>query len=212
MQPLRQAAFLRARYRAILAYAGLIHLLLGLFIISPLLVLLAWPEEAGQTPAFLIPGLGLMAWGGLLWLVLRPREPVPLTLAEGAVIVLLAWVAAMVVGALPLMPSVGLSFSQAAFEAISGWTTTGLSVVDVTKASHLVLLYRSTMQLVGGAGLAIMMLAAFGGPVGAGLSSAEGRDRQLVPHVKRSVRLVWSIYLGYIAAGKIGRASCRERV
>ncbi len=208
MQPLRQAAFLRARYRAILAYAGLIHLLLGLFIISPLLALWAWPEEAGQAPAFLAPGLGLMAGGGLIWLVLRPREPVPISLAEGAVIVLLAWAGAMVAGALPLIPTASLSFSQAAFEAVSGWTTTGLSVVDVTQASHLVLLHRSTMQLVGGAGLAIMMLAAFGGPVGAGLSSAEGRDRQLVPHVKRSVRLVWSIYLGYIAAGVVAFRLC----
>lgn len=208
MHPLRQAAFLRARYRAILAYAGLIHLLLGLFVLSPLLALLAWPEEVGQAPAFLVPGLGLMAGGGGLWLVLRPREPMPLTLAEGAVIVLLAWLGAMVVGALPLMPTAGLSFSQAAFEAISGWTTCGLSVVDVAAASHVVLLYRSIMQLVGGAGLAIMMLAAFGGPVGAGLSSAEGRDRQLVPHVKRSVRLVWSIYLGYIAAGTLALRLC----
>ena len=208
VRPLRQAAFLRGRYRAILAYAGLIHLLLGLFILSPLLALLAWPEEAAQAGAFLWPGLGLMALGGGLWLALRPREPVPLTLAEGAVIVLLAWIAAMVAGALPLMPTAGLSFSQAAFEAISGWTTTGLSVVDVAHASHLVLLYRSIMQLVGGAGLAIMMLAAFGGPLGAGLSSAEGRDRQLVPHVKRSVRLVWGIYLGYIAAGILGLRWC----
>ncbi|MFH1059049.1 MAG: TrkH family potassium uptake protein, partial [Pseudomonadota bacterium] len=201
MKPLRQAAYLRGRYRVIVAYAALISLLLGLFILSALAALLAWPQESDQAWAFLAPGLGLVAMGGGFWLALRPREPVPLTLPEGAVIVLLAWAVALVVGALPLMPTAGLNFSQAAFEAISGWTTTGLSVVDVAKASHLVLLYRSIMQLVGGAGLAIMMLAAFGGPLGAGLSAAEGRDRQLVPHIRRSTRLVVSIYLGYIVVG-----------
>lgn len=203
MQPLRQAAYLRGRYRAILAYAALISLLLGLLILAPLAALIVWPQEAVQAWSFLAPGLGLVAAGGGLWLALRPCEPVSLTLPEGAVIVLLAWTVALVVGALPLMPTAGLNFSQAAFEAISGWTTTGLSVVDVASASHLVLLYRSVMQLAGGAGLAIMMLAAFGGPLGAGLSSAEGRDRQLVPHVKRSARLVVSIYLGYIVVGVV---------
>jgi len=94
----------------------------------------------------------------------------------------------------------GLNFTQAVFESVSGWTTTGLSVVDVTQASHVVLLWRSIMQLAGGAGLAIIMLSAITGPTGPALSVAEGRE-QLVPHVRQSAKLVMMIYGGYIIAG-----------
>jgi len=55
--------------------------------------------------------------------------------------------------------------------------------------------------LAGGAGLAIIMLSALAGPVGPGLSSAEGRGEQLLPHVQRSVKLVLTLYLGYVVIG-----------
>ena len=186
------------------AYEGLILFLLGLLVICPLPALIVWPEEAGQAWWFLLPGGGLAALGALLWWSLRPKEPMSLSTPEGAVIIVVAWAAAMLTGAVPLMGCAGLNFSQAVFEATSGWTTTGLSVVDVTKASHLILLHRSIMQLAGGAGLAILMLAAFGGPLGAGLSTAEGRARQLVPQVRRSTRLVVTIYVGYALTGILG--------
>ncbi|MBU4563549.1 MAG: TrkH family potassium uptake protein [Proteobacteria bacterium] len=183
------------------AYEGLILFLLGLLVICPLSALIVWPQEARQVWWFLLPGGSLAALGALLWWSLRPKEPVSLSTPEGAVIIVFAWAAAMLVGAVPLMGCAGLNFSQAVFEATSGWTTTGLSVVDVTKASHLILLHRSIMQLAGGAGLAILMLAAFGGPLGVGLSAAEGKETQLVPHMRRSTRLVVSIYAAYALTG-----------
>jgi trk system potassium uptake protein TrkH len=96
-----------------------------------------------------------------------------------------------------------LNFTQSLFESVSGWTTTGLTVIDESKAPHLILLWRSLMQLAGGAGLAIIMLAAIAGPMGPGLSVAEGRREQLVPHVRESARKVTGIYLGYVIAGII---------
>ena len=99
-------------------------------------------------------------------------------------------------------PSEDLTFTQAVFEAVSGWTTTGLSVVDVTTtAKHVTLLWRSTMQLIGGAGFAITMLMALAGPVGIGLPPAEGRGEQLLPHVHESARLVFLIYSAYVVVG-----------
>lgn len=99
------------------------------------------------------------------------------------------------------MAGLGLSFPLALFESVSGWTTTGLSVVDVTAAGPVVLLWRSTMQLAGGAGLAIITLSAIVGPTGGVLASAEGRSDQLAPHVRRSARLVLLIYGAYTAVG-----------
>lgn len=57
------------------------------------------------------------------------------------------------------------------------------------------------MQLGGGAGLAVIMMAALAGPVGTGLSTAEGRGEQLVPHVRRSAKIVIGLYAGYAVSG-----------
>jgi trk system potassium uptake protein TrkH len=199
----RYKSFLRQRYRAIFGYTGLVCLISGFGILSPLIALIFYPEEISLAWGFLVPGIILCVLGLILWRTLAPKKATSLTLQEGAVIVVLSWLVAIVVGTVPLMTIQGLNFTQAMFESTSGWTTTGLSVVDVTKASRLILLYRSTIELFGGAGLAIITLSAIAGPSGSGLASAEGRTEQLVPNVRRSAKLVLGIYLGYIIVGTI---------
>ena len=189
------------RYRAIFSYTGLIFLLCGLLMITPLLALLAWPNELAHSLGFILPAIMLVVIGTGMWKSFRPPKPVILTVQEGGVIVLLSWVVVILFSALPFVVIQRLSFTQAVFESVSGWTTTGLSVVDVTRATHIILLWRSIMQLAGGAGLAIIMLAAIAGPVGPGLSTAEGRSEQLVPHVRESAKLVMVIYCGYVLVG-----------
>ena len=199
----RYKSFLRQRYRAIFGYTGLVCLISGLALLLPLIALIFYPEELSLAWGFLVPGIILCVLGLILWRSLAPKKATSLTLQEGAVIVVLSWLVAIVVGTVPLMTIQGLNFTQAMFESTSGWTTTGLSVVDVTKASRLILLYRSTIELFGGAGLAIITLSAIAGPSGSGLASAEGRTEQLVPNVRRSAKLVLGIYLGYIIVGTI---------
>jgi trk system potassium uptake protein TrkH len=197
---MRESRHLRQRYRLILAHTGSILALAGGLMLVPLLAMAAWKQDGARMQAYLLPGT-LMAAGGLLLRRLMPRAVLsPLNLQEGGVIVFLSWLGVCLGSALPFMLESHLNFTQAVFESVSGWTTTGLSVVDVTKASHALLLWRSTMQLAGGAGLAILMLAALTGPAGTALHSAEGRD-QLVPNVRQSAKLVLTIYTGYVIAG-----------
>ena len=197
----RYGRFLRQRYRAILGYTGLIGLISGGVILSPLLALLAYPEETPLAWGFLVPGLALGLSGLLLWRLLAPKQAASLTLQEGAVIVVLSWLSAIAFGTVPFLLVGGLNFTQGVFESTSGWTTTGLSVVDVEQASRLILLYRSNIELAGGAGLAIITLSAIAGPVGSGLTVAEGRTDQLAPNVRRSAKLVLIIYTGYVVVG-----------
>jgi len=191
---------LRERYRSIASFTGLIMALCGLIMLSPLASLPWWPDESGLAHGFVLPGSLMVVLGVALWRLLLPRGGPVLTVQDGGVIVLLSWVIVTVVSAVPLMFGLDLHFTQAFFESISGWTTTGLSVVDVEKAPRMILLWRSIMQLAGGAGMAIILVTVAGGPMGPGLAVAEGRSDQLVPHVRRSARLVLTIYAGYASS------------
>jgi trk system potassium uptake protein TrkH len=200
---MRHSEYLRHRYRIILGYTGLLSLVICFLILSPLTLLVIYPQETALAWGFVWPGLGLVLLGALFWRFLKPRERVGLSWPEGTVIVVLAWLLAVLGGAIPFMVVSRLNFTQAIFEATSGWTTAGLSVVEVSQSAHLILFFRSVMQLAGGAGLAIIMLSALAGPVGSGLSAAEGRSEQLLPHVRQSAKLVLTLYTGYVLVGML---------
>lgn len=195
---------LRQRYRSIASFTGLILALCGLIMLTPLLALLWWPDESGLAHGFVIPGVCLLASGAALWRRLRPRHGPVLTVQDGGVIVLLSWIIVTAFSALTFMFVLRQSFTLAFFESVSAWTTTGLSVIDVEAAPRVILLWRSIMQLAGGAGMAIILVTLAGGPLGPGLAVAEGHGDQLVPHVRRSARLVLAIYAGYALAGSVG--------
>lgn len=169
----------------------------------PLIVILFYPSEMIYAGSFLLPGLPLLFAGLIIWHFLAPRETPNLTLQEGAVIVIFTWIIAILIGTVPLMITSHLTFSQAIFESTSGWTTTGLSVVDVTEAPQIILFFRSFIQLAGGAGFAIIALSAIAGSFSAGLVGAEGRTDQLAPHVRHSANIVLTIYSGYVVLGTI---------
>lgn len=198
---MRLAEHLRQRYRAILKYTGLIWGIAGLLILSPLLALPFFWHERTLAWGFLIPGLALGFSGILLWSTLKPPEGLHLTVIEGTVIVVIAWLMTTAVGAVPFLLISQLDLTFALFESTSGWTTTGLSVVEVRSAPRLILLYRSIMQLAGGAGFAIIVRATLTGPTGIGLTSAEGREEQLAPHVRQSASIVLRLYMGYVVVG-----------
>lgn len=196
-------AHLAVRYRAVLAYTGLIAAFAAIPIALPLTLLFERPSEAYLLLPIGIPAAVLLLFGGAAWLWFAPRPRPALSTSEGAVVVLASWTVAVGAGAVAFMGSAGLDVTQAVFESMSAWTTTGLSVVDVEHAPETVLLLRSTLQLAGGAGLAILMLAAAAGPAGVGLASAEGREDQLVPHVRRSASIVMRLYVSYAVVGVI---------
>ncbi len=198
---MRYQAFLWQRYRIILGYTGIMLVIIGIILLLPLTALFFFPDEIVCFYAFLLPGLSAIIPGGLLHCIFSFKENTDLTYAEGTVIVAISWISAILLGAFPFMPAFGLSFPQAVFESASGWTTTGLTVIDVTRAPHVVLLYRSVLQWMGGAGFAIIMLSALAGPSGTGLSMAEGRESQLVPNIRRSAAVVLSIYTVYTICG-----------
>jgi trk system potassium uptake protein TrkH len=190
-------------YANIIHYTGLILILAGILMLSPLVCLFFYPEEITQLWGFAIPSAVLIFFGAAAWFLLRNKNGQSLDIQQSAVIVVLSWVTVCLFSAWPFMIIQHLNFTQAVFESVSGWTTTGLSVVNVEHSSHLILLWRSVMQLAGGAGLAIIMLATIVGPAGPALGIAEGRSQQLVPQVRHSAKIVMMIYVGYAVIGII---------
>ena len=200
---MREKEFLKKHYAAILSSTGVIFLLSSVVMLTPLLILIPNPEESANALSFCLPAGCLTLLGGILWRLFKSDENITLSVQEGGIIVLVSWLTVIVFSSWPFTDVLGIPFSRAIFESVSAWTTTGLSVVDVTAAGPMLLFWRSVMQLAGGAGLAIIMMSAIVGPTGVGISSAEGRSDQLVPHVRQSARLVLIIYTAYAVAGSL---------
>lgn len=193
---------MKAKYLLLAHYLGIVLMLNGGILLLPLLALLFYQEEAVEAKFFIFPAVVVGIIGFVIWSVTRKQEEqTNVSIKEGGIIVVFSWMIICLVSAMPFILSGQLNFTQAVFESVSGWTTTGLSVVDVTKTSHTFLIWRSTMQFFGGAGIAVIVLASIIGPSGLGLYSAEGRTDLLLPNITKSAKLIMTIYIGYILSG-----------
>ena len=136
---------------------GNLMILIGLFVAAPLLVLPWYPEDLPYFMDFLIPG-GFSCLLGLLLVVCRSKKAAAQhvgwrsSVGRASLTTLFAWGWGVIIGAVPFVLSGQLRIVQALFEAVSGWTTTGLSAMDVSKTSHIFLFHRSFMQYCGGLG------------------------------------------------------------
>ncbi len=122
---------------------------------------------------------------------------------EGFAIVALSWILMSVIGALPFFLSREIpNYISAFFETVSGFTTTGASIVpDVTVLSHGNLFWRSFTHWVGGMGILVFIMAVF--------PSESGRDihimraevpgpisGKLMPKIRDTAKTLYLIYLG----------------
>lgn len=170
----------------------------GALLLVPALTGLLYREQAAA--AYLLIAVICEAIGLLLTLC-RPKKFV-LYAREGMVSVALAWIVLSLFGALPFVLCGDIpSFSNALFEIISGFTTTGASILeDVEVLSHASLIWRSFSHWVGGMGVIVFMLAII--PMASGynmqLMKAESPGPsvgKLVPRVKESAKILYLIYV-----------------
>ncbi len=196
--------FLKYRYSLITKYIGVLVMMVGGAILSPLITLFLYPEEWPYVKFFIYAALIAFLLGYLLYSKTGDqKEKTTLNLTEGGVIVVVSWIIAIFFSALPFVWGLKMDWTLAVFEAVSGLTTTGLSVMNVENTPAIYLLWRSIMQMLGGAGLVVIALSSILPTQGMGLYMAEGRTDQLLPHVRRSTKMIIKIYLGYITAGTL---------
>lgn len=187
------------RIRIVLAVVGYLLLAVGTVMIVPAGVSLAYGE--GDFLALLTSAASTAASGFLLSRV-RPKRFGDLQTRDGLAIVTFAWVLVPAFGALPYLFSGALpNLTDAYFESVSGFTTTGASVVtDVEVLPHGLLLWRSLTHWLGGMGIIVLYIAILPmlGVAAMQLFKAEvagpTKDK-LTPRVAETARVLWGVYL-----------------
>ncbi len=190
-------------YPLIINYLGIFAFLIGFINLLPLILLAFRPAEMEYAQYFLIPGLTSIFVGSFIIFLFRKREKGKLERHQDAVLVVLIWLLAILISSVPFMLTGTYNFTQSIFEATSGYSTTGLTVVNVEQTPGMFLLFRSLLQFFGGVGLVLVLTSAISDKFGMRLYSAEGHSDKLMPNLIRSGRMILSIYIGYIAIGSL---------
>lgn len=202
---------------------GFFFLILSAFLLLPLFAALAL-REYEMLGAFVLPILGSlgffagqlifrktserfhreksMASGGLRGIIARPKGN--LTVRGGFLFVTLAWLGASALGALPFFLSQEIpSFTRSFFETMSGFTTTGASILtNIESLPRSLLLWRGITHWLGGMGIVVLTVALFPllGVGGFHLVRAEAPgptvDR-ITPRITETAKILWAIYLGF---------------
>lgn len=187
--------------RIVLKYLGIPLMMLGGFLGVPLLWSVAVSRD-GAHVSFLVPMLLalLSGWALFRWL---PQERRSISRREGLALVALAWLCAALVGTLPyLISGVLTTFAEAFFEAMSGFTTTGATVLtSIGQQPPSILLWRNLSQWIGGMGIITFFVALFPmlGVGAARLFAAEMPGPQgdrVRARVSDSARILWALYVG----------------
>lgn len=171
----------------------------AILMLLPCLVAVIYQEKAGFS--FLIV-IVLCTAAGLLLNHKKPKSMV-FYLKEGCIATALSWIVMSLFGCLPFVISGAIpSFTDALFETISGFTTTGATILaDVEVLPYSILFWRSFTHWIGGMGVLVFLLAII--PMSGGsnmnLMRAESPGPsvgKLVPKVRYTARILYYIYIG----------------
>ncbi|MBR5657979.1 MAG: TrkH family potassium uptake protein [Lachnospiraceae bacterium] len=178
----------------------------GIFMALPCITALIYREHEGI--AYLIVMAGSLLLGTLGRYIKRGQKG--FYAREGLVTVAFAWILMSLVGALPFVISGEIpSFVDAFFESISGFTTTGASILtDVEAMSKTGLMWRSFTHWIGGMGVLVFLLAFL--PMTGGsdmyLMKAESPGPsvgKLVPRIRETAQILYGIYI-FITIAEVG--------
>ena len=190
---------------AVLRILGLLLMLFSLTMLPPMAISLLYNDGTWSSfgeAALIIFGVGLV-----LYLPLKSRHA-ELKIRDGFLVVSLFWVGLGFAGAVPLLlvdiPIMG--FTDAVFEAVSGFTTTGATVlVGIDTLPQSILWYRQQTQWFGGMGIIVLAVAILPvlGVGGMQLYRAETpgpmKDTKLTPRIKETAKALWITYVGLTA-------------
>jgi trk system potassium uptake protein len=191
-------------YFIILSYTGRVAVGLGIACVAPVLVAIVEGEWSACIDFFICAATCLLSGAALAMLMpadARPGWP------HGMVATALSWLFAMVLAAIPYLLSGHYgSFLDCMFDAMSGFTTTGLTVIaDLDHLSAALNTWRHVITFIGGQGVVVLALSfLIGGSAGSfELYVGEGKDERLFPSVLHTAKAIWKISATYFAVGVV---------
>lgn len=186
-------------YKTIFNIIGKVLLLEAALLLLPLGVSAAYSD--GCTDDFLIGAAAAAALGAVMFFPTRAVRK-PLSVRDSLAVAALTWLLASLVGCLPFMTSGEISyFPDAFFETVSGFTTTGASILtDVEHMSRSLLFWRSFTHWLGGMGILVLVtaIAAGSGSGSTNILKAEMPGHSLdkfTPKAKNNAKLLYGIYI-----------------
>ena len=191
---------MRLNHKIILSFLGLLLMLSGLLMALSIIPSVYFKD--GVTVQLVISSVATFCSGGLLYLFNRGSSR-NIGKRDGYLIVTLGWVVMSLFGSLPFLLTGSISHvPDAIFESISGFTTTGASILnDIESMPEGVLLWRSTTHWIGGMGIIVLTIAILPllGIGGMQLYSAEAPGiggEKLHPRITQTAKRLWLIYVG----------------
>lgn len=191
-------------FKVILYIIGFLLILTAAFMISSVLFSIIY--DSNDKSSIIISGLITGLVGTALWYRYKEARGAEIRKKEGYFIVTVGWIIMSVAGSLPFVVHGSIpSFTDAFFETVSGFTTTGASILtDVEKLPEGLLFWRSMTHWVGGMGIILLSIAIlpFLSVGGMQLYQAEvagpSKDK-LHPRVKETAKRLWAIYVLFTA-------------
>lgn len=194
----------RLNYQIILHVMGLLLLCNGGFML--LATLVSWFYQDGVTLEISTAALITLFVGTLLMFTTRGHSK-EVKVREGYIIVTFGWIFMALSGALPYVISEAIPrFTNAFFETMSGYTTTGASILnDIEAIPKGILFWRSLTHWIGGMGIIVLAIAILPllGIGGMQLFSAESPGPsadKLKPRITDTAKRLWLIYVSYTLA------------
>lgn len=191
--------FSKINWKIIIQILGFLLIIEGLFMFTGMPFSMYYCEE--KCLSLLYSGLITLSSGSLIWLFTR-KAPRNIGKREGYIIVSLAWVVISLFGTLPYLISNSIpNFTNAFFETISGFTTTGASILtDIESVPKGILFWRSMTHWIGGMGIIVLSVAILPllGIGGMQLFVAEMpgiTPDKLHPRITETAKRLWIIYV-----------------
>ncbi|MDY0083050.1 MAG: TrkH family potassium uptake protein [Ignavibacteriaceae bacterium] len=186
--------------KLVLNILGFLVFITGIFMLFGIPFSLYYGDN--DVSVLLLTGIGISIIGFLFWFITRKADKSDLGKREGYLIVTLGWVLMSLFGALPFVLHGSIpNYTDAFFETMSGFTTTGATILsDVETLPHGLLFWRSVTHWIGGMGIIVLSLAILPllGIGGMQLYAAEvpgvTKDK-FHPRVKETAKRLWVIYM-----------------
>jgi trk system potassium uptake protein TrkH len=198
---------MKLNFKIIFHFLGLLLLCNGSFML--LASLISFIYKDGVTSKLVLSGLAIVILGLFVMLVTKQHRK-EMNKREGYIVVSFGWIIMALSGALPYMlTGVVPSFTSAFFETMSGYTTTGATILnDIEIVPKGVLFWRSTTHWIGGMGIIVLAVAILPllGIGGMQLFAAEAPGPsadKLHPRITDTAKRLWLIYFGYTVAETI---------